>query len=80
MDRISRCTPWITKTYDPIKYRVVFASGSPIWVPFLQTLVSDPRYDVVGVLTMPDMPSGRGMKMQENVIAVTSWELMNYGY
>ena len=75
MDRISRCTPWITKTYDPVKYRVLFASGSPIWVPFLQALVSDPRYDVVGVLTMPDMPSGRGMKMQENVIAVTSWEL-----
>lgn len=75
MDRISRCTPWITKTYDPVKYRVVFASGSPIWVPFLQALVSDPRYDVVGVLTMPDMPSGRGMKIQENVIATTSWEL-----
>ncbi len=75
MDRISRCTPWITKTYDPVRYRVVFASGSPIWVPFLQALVADPRYYVVGVLTMPDMPSGRGMKMQENIIAVTSYGL-----
>lgn len=75
MDRISRCTPWNEKTYDPVKYRVVFASGSPIWVPFLENLISDPRFDVVGVLTMPDMPSGRGMKMQENIIWLKAWEL-----
>ena len=75
MDRISRCTPGLEKSYDPVKYRVVFASGSPIGVPFLEALVHDPRYDVVGVLTMPDMPRGRGMKMQENVIALTSYEL-----
>jgi methionyl-tRNA formyltransferase len=37
----------------------------------LQALAADPRYEVVGVLTMPDMPSGRGMKMQENVISTT---------
>lgn len=75
MDRISRCTPWNEKTYDPVKYRVVFASGSPIWVPFLENLISDPRFDVVGVLTMPDMPSGRGMKMQKNIIWLKAWEL-----
>lgn len=75
MDRISRCTPWQTHLYDPVKYRVVFASGSPIWVPFLEALANDQRYEVVGVLTMPDMPSGRGMKMQENIIAVKSEEL-----
>ncbi len=75
MDRISRCTPWNTQTYDPVRYRVVFASGSPIGVPFLQALAADPRYDVVGVLTMPDMPSGRGMKMQENVIAVEAQKI-----
>ena len=75
MDRISRCTPWNEKTYDPVTYRVAFASGSPIWVPFLERLVSDPRFDVVGVLTMPDVPSGRGMKLQENTIGVTAREL-----
>lgn len=74
MDRISRCTPWLSRSYDPVRYRVVFASGSPIWVPFFEALVNDPRYDVVGILTMPDMPSGRGMKMQENVIAMNSWK------
>ena len=75
MDRISRCTPGLVKSYDPVKYRVVFASGSPIGVSFLESLVSDPRYEVVGVLTMPDMPSGRGMKMKENVIGAKSHEL-----
>lgn len=75
MDRISRCTPWTTQTYDPVVYRTVFASGSPLGIPFLEALVDDPRYDVVGVLTMPDMPSGRGMKMQPNIIAQCSCEL-----
>ena len=75
MDRVSRCTPGLVKSYDPVKYRVVFASGSPIGIPFLEALAQDPRYEVVGVLTMPDMPSGRGMKMQENVIGVKSYEL-----
>lgn len=55
--------------YDPVKYRVVFASGSPIGVPFLEALMQDPRFEVVGVLTMPDKPSGRGMKLRENIIA-----------
>ncbi len=79
MDRISRCTPWLTKLYDPVRYRVVFASWSPIGIPFLETLVNDPRYEVVGVLTMPDMPSGRGMKLQENVIKARGWELQIKG-
>lgn len=75
MDRISRCTPSLSKSYDPVVYRVVFASWSPIGVPFLESLVHDPRYEVVWVLTMPDMPHGRGMKVQENIIATTSKSL-----
>ena len=67
--RVMRCGPAQELTYDPVVYRVVFASGSPIGVPFLQALMADPRFEVVGVLTMPDKPSGRGMKLQENVIA-----------
>ena len=75
MDRISRCTPGLGKSYDPVAYRVVFASGSPIGVSFLQALHDDPRYEVVGVLTMPDMPSGRGMKISPNIIKVESEKL-----
>lgn len=72
MDRISRCTPGQGISYDPVRYRTVFASGSPIGVPFLQALLADPRFDLCGVLTMPDMPVGRGMKLQENIIAQTA--------
>lgn len=56
------------KIYDPEFYKVVFFSSAPIGVPFLEKLASDPRFDVTGVVTMPDAPAGRGMKMQENVI------------
>lgn len=50
-------------------------SGSPIWIPFLEAIADDPRYDLVWVVTMPDQKRGRGMKLQENVIAVKSKEL-----
>ena len=63
------------KIYDPATYRVVFFSGSPIGMPFLEELHNDPRFDVVGVVTMPDKPNGRGHHMQENIIATTSAEL-----
>ena len=56
------------KQYDPDHYKVVFCSSAPIGVPFLQALFDDNRFEVVGAVTMPDAPSGRGMEMHENVI------------
>jgi len=56
------------KIYDPEFYKVVFFSSAPIGVAFLEKLHEDKRFDVTGVVTMPDAPAGRGMKMQENVI------------
>jgi len=58
----------MTKQYDPDHYRVVFCSSAPIGVPCLHELAHDKRFEVVGVVTMPDAPSGRGMKMNENII------------
>ncbi len=77
MDRISRCGPGQGGGYDPATYRVVFCSSAPIGVPFLEALWHDDRYDVVGVLTMPDMPSGRWLQMQENIIKTKAKELMH---
>lgn len=34
--------------------------------------MNDDRFEVVGVVTMPDKPAGRGMEMQENVIKKTA--------
>ena len=60
------------KIYDPEHYKIVFFSSAPIGVPFLEALHNDKRFDITGVVTMPDAPSGRGMKMQENVIKTTA--------
>jgi methionyl-tRNA formyltransferase len=40
--------------------RVVFMSSSPFGVPALQALLADSRFQVVGVVTAPDKPAGRG--------------------
>jgi methionyl-tRNA formyltransferase len=58
----------MTKHYDPAHYKVVFFSSAPIGVPFLERLADDKRFEIVGVVTMSDAPSGRGMKTHENII------------
>lgn len=55
-------------SYHPSHYKIVFMSSAPIGVPFLQAFVQDNRFQVTGVVTMPDAPVGRGMQMQENII------------
>jgi methionyl-tRNA formyltransferase len=55
-------------SYHPISYKVVFMSSALIGVPFLQALADDKRFDIVGVVTMPDVPFGRGGHMQSNII------------
>lgn len=75
MERVSTCLPSDHKNYDPSFYKVVFFSGSPIWVPFLEALHQDERYEVVWVVSMPDMPVGRGMKLQYNVVKQKALEL-----
>jgi methionyl-tRNA formyltransferase len=58
----------MNKIYDPDHYKVVFFSSAPIGVPFLQSLVEDKRFELVGIVTQPDKPSGRGMEMNECII------------
>lgn len=65
------------KIYDPEFYKVVFFSSAPIGVPFLEKLNDDKRFAVNGIVTMPDAPAGRGMKMQENVVKTKAKELLN---
>jgi len=75
MERIDKCTPDNKIKYDPSSYKVVYFSSAPIWVPFLEKLVEDKRFDVVWVVTMPDAPSGRWQKIKENIIASTAKKL-----
>ena len=67
-DRVLHCLPSMQKIYDPEFYKVVFFSSAPIGVPFMQELMQDPRFEVVGVVTQPDKPVGRGLKLQPNII------------
>lgn len=74
-DRVLHCLPSMQKIYDPASYRVVFISSAQIGVPFLEELVQDERFDVVGVVSQPDKPVGRGLKMQPNIIKSRALEL-----
>ncbi len=76
-DRILHCTASMHKTYDPDHYRVVFFSSAPIGVPFLEHLANDKRFDVIGVVTQCDKPSGRWMEMNENIIKETAKKLFS---
>ena len=53
--------------------RVVFMGTPEYGVPSLKALI-DAGYDVVGVFTQPDKPSGRGKKMQSSPVKVCAVE------
>ena len=75
VERIFSCKWSSEKIYDPSYCKVVFFSWAPIWVPFLQELQNDKRFDVVWVVTMPDAPSGRWMEVKPNIIKKTAMDL-----
>ena len=45
------------------KYKVVFMGTPEFAVPTLKALAEDGRYEIVGVVTQPDRPAGRGRKL-----------------
>lgn len=45
------------------KYRVAFMGTPEFAVPSLRALAEDGRYDIVGVITQPDRPAGRGNRL-----------------
>jgi methionyl-tRNA formyltransferase len=65
------------KTYDPDHYRVIFFSSAAIGVPFMETLAQDKRFEIVGIVTQSDKPSGRGMEINENIIKTTAKQINN---
>lgn len=73
-ERVMSCTWWECITYDPSHLRVVFASGSPVGVPFLKELINDDRYECVWVITQPDAKSWRWQTIQKNIIETTAIE------
>jgi len=54
--------------------KIIFAGTPDFAVPALQALY-DKDYKVVGVLTQPDRPSGRGLKLQPSPVKLKANEL-----
>jgi len=48
--------------------RVVFLGTPEFAVPSLRALVDDPRFEVVGVVTQPDRPAGRGQQLRMSAV------------
>lgn len=49
--------------------------GTPLFaVPHLKALISDSRFEVVGVVTQPDKPTGRGRALRQNPIKSVALE------
>lgn len=49
-------------------YRILYAGTPDFAVPALAALYQDPHFEVLGVFTQPDRPSGRGQKLQASPV------------
>jgi methionyl-tRNA formyltransferase len=54
--------------------RLLFAGTPQAAVPSLLALLDSPRHDVIGVLTRPDAPAGRGRKVARSPVALAADE------
>ncbi|TPF94133.1 methionyl-tRNA formyltransferase [Bifidobacterium sp. UTBIF-78] len=55
--------------------RLVFAGTPDVAVPSLKAFTDDPRFEVVGVITRPDAPTGRGRRLTPSPVKATALEL-----
>ena len=55
--------------------KLVFAGTPDVAVPSLKAFAADPRFDVVGVITRPDAPTGRGRKLMPSPVKAKALEL-----
>ena len=56
--------------------RVVFAGTPEVALPALDA-IADSRHELVGVVTRPDAPAGRGRKLVASPVAVRAEELVS---
>ncbi|MBW3089467.1 methionyl-tRNA formyltransferase [Bifidobacterium miconisargentati] len=55
--------------------RLVFAGTPDVAVPSLKAFAADPRFEVVGVITRPDAPTGRGRRLMPSPVKAAATEL-----
>jgi methionyl-tRNA formyltransferase len=56
------------KVKDPSKSRIVFMGTAPLACASLQALSAAPGFEVVAVVTQPDRPKGRALKLQPSAV------------
>ncbi|MCW2525153.1 MAG: methionyl-tRNA formyltransferase [Pseudonocardiales bacterium] len=54
--------------------RLLFAGTPEVAVPSLLALIASPRHEVIGVLTRPDAPAGRGRRVARSPVALAADE------
>ena len=52
--------------------RVIFLGSDPIAIPAMEYLIECDDYDLVGVVSQPDRPMGRGKKSTSNPLAAAA--------
>lgn len=55
--------------------RLLFAGTPDVAVPSLKAFAADPRFEVIGVLTRPDAPTGRGRRLTPSPVKAAAMEL-----
>lgn len=56
------------------KLRAVFLGTPEVAVPFLETVVNSPYCETIAVLSQPDRPSGRGLRLQPSPVSIKAEE------
>lgn len=56
-------------------FRIIFCGTPDTAVPSLTALAADPAFEILLVITQPDRPKGRGLKLQPSPVAVAAKEL-----
>jgi methionyl-tRNA formyltransferase len=57
------------------KFKILLAGSPQLAVPAFQAIADDQRFQVLGLLTQPDQPAGRGLKLTPPPAKV--WALNN---
>lgn len=55
-----------------MSYRVVFMGSPGFAVPVLHALIEAPNFEVVGVVTQPDRPAGRGSELRPPAVKIAA--------
>lgn len=50
------------------KIKIIFLSSSDFGIPALIKLSENKLFDVMGIITLPDKPKGRGFKLEMSPI------------